>query len=601
MSLRIPDAVVHRLIHARSLTLPVLALLAAGVVSSAQTRTVDDFFRDFTAEWVRGDPNLAARTRYFTGAEQERLERQLTPLTREYEASRVALARKGLADLRAFDHTQMSDDQRLSVDLLDWYLDMIVHGARYHDYSFPLQQHSGANIGLVNVLTVTHPVATAADASNYIARLREVGPRMLEAVAEAERLAAAGLIPPRFILTATIAQMRQFVTPPAADNPLVTAFVGKLAAVTSLNDAQRTDFRTEAEKIVSASVYPAWRKALAALEPLVVKATDEAGISRFPGGAEAYAFFLARFTSTNLTADQIHEIGLKRVSELEREMDGVFRRIGRADGSVKERIAVLRKDLAYPNTEEGRTRIMADIEAMMRNAERRAAPMFSRAPKAAVIARPYPRFREANSAASYSAPAPDGSRPGTFQMPLRPERMTKFGLRTLVYHETVPGHHFQIALTVENTALPRFRQIGAFGSVSANTEGWALYAEKLAAESGWYDGDPEGLLGQLDGELWRARRLVVDTGLHMKGWTRQQAIDYGIEASEVERYVANPGQACAYMIGQLRILALRDKARSALGNAFSPREFHDVVLGTAIVPLNILERQVDAYVNRRKQ
>ena len=174
--------------------------------------------------------------------------------------------------------------------------------------------------------------------------------------------------------------------------------------------------------------------------------------------------------------------------------------------------------------------------------------------------------------------------------------MTRFGLRSIVYHETVPGHHFQIALQVENKDLPRFRQIGAFGGISALVEGWGLYAERLAAESGWYGDDVEGLLGQLNYELFRARRLVVDTGIHAKQWTRQQGIDYGIEASEVERYVVYPGQACSYMMGELKILELRDKARAALGDKFSLREFHNVVLRTGTVPLDILERQVDAWI-----
>jgi uncharacterized protein (DUF885 family) len=217
-------------------------------------------------------------------------------------------------------------------------------------------------------------------------------------------------------------------------------------------------------------------------------------------------------------------------------------------------------------------------------------------PKAPVIAQPYPEFQWPNAAAGYTAPPLDGSRPGIFQMPLRPDQMTKFGLRTLVYHETVPGHHFQIALMNENTALPRFRRVRAFGGISAIGEGWALYAERLAAESGWYEGDAEGQLGQLDDALFRARRLVVDTGLHMKGWTRQQAIDYGIEPSEVERYVVNPGQATSYMVGQLRIVELREKARAAMGAKFSLRAFHNVVLGAGAVPLHLLEDQVDAYV-----
>ena len=204
---------------------------------------------------------------------------------------------------------------------------------------------------------------------------------------------------------------------------------------------------------------------------------------------------------------------------------------------------------------------MADIDTMIRDAERRSDALFDLRPKAPVIAQPYPEYRWASAAASYTAPPLDGSRPGVYQMPLRRERLTKLGLRTLVYHETVPGHHFQVALSVENRGVPKFRQTGAFGGTSAFGEGWALYAERLAAEEGWYEGDPEGLLGQLDAELFRARRLVVDTGLHALRWTRQQAIDYGIEASEVERYVVMPGQATAYKIGQLEIIRLRDKAR----------------------------------------
>jgi uncharacterized protein (DUF885 family) len=222
--------------------------------------------------------------------------------------------------------------------------------------------------------------------------------------------------------------------------------------------------------------------------------------------------------------------------------------------------------------------------------------LFDKTPRAPVEARPFPKFRESNAAANYTVPARDGSRPGIFQIPLRPSYLTKFGTRSLVYHETVPGHHFQLALELENDANPRFRQIRAFGGISALSEGWALYAERLAAETGWYEGDPEGLLGQMNDALFRARRLVVDTGLHTKGWTRQQAIDYGIEASEVERYVVNPGQACAYMIGQLKLVELRGKARDALGAKFSDKAFHNAVLGMGTAPLTMIEEQVDRYI-----
>ena len=186
--------------------------------------------------------------------------------------------------------------------------------------------------------------------------------------------------------------------------------------------------------------------------------------------------------------------------------------------------------------------------------------------------------------------------PVNVQIPLREQRMTRFGLRSLVYHETVPGHHFQIALEQENTSLPRFRQARVLGGISALSEGWALYAERLFDENGWYEGDPEGKLGMLDAQLFRARRLVVDTGLHAKHWTRQQAIDYGIEASEIERYVVNPGQACAYMIGQLKLMELRDKARNTLGAKFKPTAFHDVVLNTGTAPLDMVAKEVDRYI-----
>jgi uncharacterized protein (DUF885 family) len=572
-----------------------LALAAIRPVIT-QERRIDDFFGAFTDEWIRMNPNQATATRYFTGPEQDALETQLTPQTREWRHRRTELARRGLDDLKRFDPVRLTDQQRLSADVMRWQLQMIVDGEKYEDFVFPLEQFAGANIDLVSALTVGHPLNTEKDAVNYVARLGQVGGRMEEATAEALRLSEKRMAPPRFIVRATLAQMQQFVSTPAAQNPFVTAFVDRMAAAGGIPETTRHELRAAAERITAAQVYPAWRNAIAVLEPLADRTTDDAGLWRFKGGAGAYAFNLRRFTTTSLSANEIHEIGLREVARIEKEMDAILRRLGRTDGSVGGRIAQLEKDLAYPISEEGRTRIMTDVEQIMRDAERRAVTLFDRVPRAPVIARAYPRFREATAAGSYNVPARDGSRPGTFQIPLRPSYMTKFGLRTLVYHETVPGHHFQLALELENDANPRFRQIRALGGISALTEGWGLYAERLAAESGWYENDLEGQLGQLDAALFRARRLVVDTGLHAKRWTRQQAIDYGIEASEIERYVVIPGQACAYMLGQLKIVELRDKAQRLLGSRFSPKAFHNEVLMTGTVPLPTLERQVDAYI-----
>ena len=580
--------------------------LAAGITSGAalvfaqnSPNTIDDFFRDFTADWVRHDPNLATSSRYFSGEEQDRLERQLTPQTLAWKRDRIRRARQGLAELRKFNRASLTETQRISAELMEWQLNEVIREEPFFDYTFPLDQMNGANVGLVETMTVRHPLLTERDAENYVAALGEVRARMEEAIAEARRLETQKIIPPKFILQATVKQMQGFSDPSPGQNPFVTAFDDKMGAIKSLPEAKRQQLRAATEKVVGEDIYPAWKKAIALLEAQSAKATDDAGVWRLKGGSEAYAYFLHRFTTTSLTAAQIHEIGLKQVQTIESQMDTLLRRLGRTDGSVRDRAEKLKVDLRYPNptSEESRAQIMRDIDGILADALKRSALLFDLRPKSPVIAQPFPRFREANAAANYNAPAPDGSRPGTFQFPRRIDNMTKFGLRSIVYHETVPGHHFQVALQVEDKDLPSFRQIRALGGISAMSEGWGLYAERLAAESGWYGDDVEGLLGQLYYELFRARRLVVDTGLHAMKWTRQQGIDFGIEASEVERYAVFPGQACSYMIGELKIIELREKAKKALGDKFSLREFHNVVLRTGTVPLDLLARQVDAYIS----
>lgn len=573
---------------------PFLLSLFALLLLTPPQRTLDDFFNDFTARWIRNNPNQAVSTRYFSGPEQDRLDQQLTPETLEYKKSRIQLAKEGLAELRKFDRTKLTSDQKVSSDLMQWQLEGVVQGEPYLDYTFPLEQFGGANVNLPNALIITHPLRTEKDAVNYLARLKQVRPRMDEAIAEARRLADKGVIPPRFIIQATIKQMQTFIGAAPLDNPFVAIFREKMSVIQAISSARREQLRAEAEMVVANDVYPAWMRGITLLQSELPRANDDAGLWRLKGGAQAYAHFLRQYTSTSLTADQIHEMGLQQVAQIEKDMDAAFRKLGRTQGSVNERISKLRQDLAYPLNDEGRKTIMTDVEQILRDAERRSKLLFDKTPKAPVIAQPFPKFREANAAANYTAPPPDGSRPGIFQIPLRKERMTKFELRSLVYHETVPGHHFQIALQIEDQMLPRFRQIRAFGGVPGFSEGWGLYAEHLAAESGWYENDLEGLLGELDSELFRARRMVVDTGIHAKHWTRQQAIDYGIEASEVERYVVYPGQAPSYMLGELKIIEVREAEKKRLGDGFSLKKFHNAVFETGVVPLDVLPQLIQA-------
>jgi uncharacterized protein (DUF885 family) len=355
-------------------------------------------------------------------------------------------------------------------------LDMIVREEAFLDYRFPIQQMGGANVNLVESLTVGHPLQTERDAENYNAVLGQMSMRMHEAIALSVRQAAKNVIPPKFILEATIRQMQSFADSSSTQNPLVTAFRQKLTAVKNLSETSRSALLTDAEKTVSTQVYPAWKRAIAQLQSQLPRSSDNAGLWSFKGGPEAYAHFLELYTTTKLRPEEIHQIGLKQVAAIETEMDRLFRQLGRTSGSVKERSEKLQADLQYPNptSEASRQQIMRDIEGILRDAERRSEQLFDLRPKSPVVAQAFPTFRENNAAANYDAPSPDGSRPGTFQYPRRLSRMTKFELRSLVYHETVPGHHFQVAYEMENKALPRFRQIRAFGGISALGEGWGL-------------------------------------------------------------------------------------------------------------------------------
>ena len=409
--------------------------------------------------------------------------------------------------------------------------------------------------------------------------------------------ASRGIRPPSFIIAETVAQMQRFLVPPPDQNIIVTSFVQRLKKA-QVSDSP--NLVAAANKIVAGALYPSYRRTLDNLATIGAKATPDAGLRRLPKGLEAYAFYLRRFTTTHMTAEQIHQTGLSEVRRIEAEMEALLKPLGYVAGSVADRFQKLQADHVYANSPNVREQILADYAEIIKVANERSAADFDLRPKAPCIVQRIPEYQEANSAANYQTPPRDGSRPGIFRVPLPGPTFTKVGMRTLAYHEAIPGHHFQLALQVENSALPRFRQAGTFGTLSAFAEGWGLSAERLASDLGWYKGDSVSDLGRLNGELFRARRLVTDTGLHTKGWSREQAIVYGIPKSEVDRYVVMPGQACSYKIGQLKMLELRDQARKSLGAKFTLKEFHNVVLGNGSIPLAILETVVNDWVKSKK-
>ena len=545
------------------------------------------------AETIRSSPTAATYTQYFSGAEQDALDRQLTPITKAYRAERVAVARRALAELAKFDRARLDAQQRTSAAVIEWSLNEEVNAEPFADFRFVFNQFGGLHVSLVNFLSQTHPIRNRRDIENYLARLELVAGQMDEGVSQARDAAARGFLMPDFITKSVLGQFDRFLGGEPEKNVFVASLEERAAKLKDVSAEDRAKLVAVAESIVAKSVIPAFQRARSLLREQLPLTKSDAGLWRLPGGDRAYANALRRFTTTEFTPEQIHEIGLKEVARIELEMDGLFRQLDYTEGGIKERFEKLDLASQPPAEPDPRPALLAKYTEILRDAEKRAALVFDLRPKAPIEVLREPRFTEKTAAAHYNQPARDGSRPGVFFAPLPGPTFNILGMRTLVYHEGVPGHHFQIALQREMESLPRYRRDGIFGGGSAYAEGWALYAEQLAAENHWYDGDPQGRLGQLNAELFRAKRLVTDTGLHTKHWTRQQAIDYGIPVSEVERYVMNPGQACAYKIGMLSILGLRAKAQQALGEKFSIKEFHNLVLQTGNVPLGVLEQVID--------
>lgn len=581
--------------------LPQQALAAPAAAAAVKPDAAFDKWADgFAQDWVRANPQFATATQYFSGAEQDALDRQLTPQTPAQRKKMIAMAKEGIARLDKWMAGPLDETQRISAAVMRWSLSNTVANEPFEDHGFVFQQFSGAQVGLVNFMTQTHPMRRASDVDSYLARLEQVGTRMDEALARARAGAAKKMIPPRFILERAQHQVDTFLKPAAAQNVLVTSLEQRTAAMQDLSPEARAAAVARATRIVEDKIRPAYARVQAFMAELHPKTNDVAGISRLPDGLAAYNRALANYTSTNLTAEQIHAIGLREVARLEGEMDKHLRALGFNEGSIEQRMKALDGTFQPKGEGDPRPAILAKYAEMVKDAEARSASLFNLKPRAPVEVRREPPLTEASAAAHYSLPAPDGSRPGVFWVPMRGPKFDMIRMRSLSYHEAVPGHHFQLAIQQELAGIPKFRSQRIFSGGSAHSEGWALYTERLAVEQGWYKDDVPGLLGALGSELFRARRLVVDTGLHTKGWTRQQAVDYGINVEEVDRYVAWPGQATAYMIGMLRIVELREKAKAELGEKFSLPGFHDMVLGAGSVPLDVLGQLVDQWIAKEK-
>jgi uncharacterized protein (DUF885 family) len=419
------------------------------------------------------------------------------------------------------------------------------------------------------------------------------------------------ILPPRFVVEEVLKEMTEFIGKPASENILATSFKSRAARIEKLSEAKRADFQARVESAITNRVYPAYQKLIDYFREILPKTTTDDGVWKMPDGDAFYAYKLHENTTTTLNPNEVHELGLREVARIESEMRTILDANGFAGQPIGEAMDKLARDprFLYSNDEKGRAEALARYTQLITQAtDRSSKELFLTSPRAKIEVRRVPEFKEATApGAYYDIAAMDGSRPGIFFANLRDmNEVPKWSMPTLAYHEGVPGHHWQISTAEELKGVPQFRKVIPF---TAYMEGWALYCEWLAKQAGWYDNDPFGDLGRLRDELFRAVRLVVDTGIHAKHWTREQAIAYMREKtgmgekevkSEIERYIVAPGQACAYKVGMLKIQELRARAQKELGDKFDQREFHDAVLKNGALPLEILEEQVNDYIQRKK-
>ncbi|TGE84401.1 DUF885 domain-containing protein [Pseudoalteromonas sp. KS88] len=512
-----------------------------------------------------------------------------------------------LVALNAINRDLLDENTKVSYDLKKQDLENSIADFKWRYHNYPVNQMFGVHSMIPAFMINQHQVSDLSDAKAYISRLNGVTTVIDQLIKDLETRADKGIIAPKFVFPHVIDSSKNIIVgapfEKGEDSTLLADFKRKVDAL-EIDQAEKDSLISDAEAALKSAIKPSYSKLINYLAQLEKRADDRDGAWKFPDGEAFYNNALARTTTTDLTAKEIHTIGLAEVSRIHDEMREIKDKVG-FKGDLKAFMQFMKTDkqFYYPNTAEGKQRYLDEATAMIDNMKTRLDELFIVKPKADLKVKAVEAFREkAAGKAFYQQPAPDGSRPGIYYANLYDmEAMPTYQMEALAYHEGMPGHHMQIAISQELEGVPKFRK---FGGYTAYIEGWGLYSELVPKEMGLYE-DPYSDFGRLAMELWRACRLVVDTGIHEMKWTRQQGIDYYVNNTPnatsdgvkmVERHVVMPSQATAYKVGMLKILELREAAKVKLGDKFDIREFHDVVLKNGAVPLNVLETFVDQWV-----
>lgn len=586
---------------------------------TAQTESPDDAFDraldDLTRAFFYHNPELAT-TYGVSEVLVPRTAHRLMSRSLEGEAARRDEVGGTLARVKAIDPASLSGNRSRvhatlttlmegalgPVQVVDF--GTVIDGFGFWYLPYTINQLSGPTVSIPNFLNNQQPVTNAEEAEAYLVRLAAVKGALDGALENVRDAVSKGAIPPDFVVDKSLAVVESFIAAPASENALYVSFIERLDAA-GVDGAG--NYAAQALNIVDEQVIPAYRAIADYLGEIRGSAPHDAGIWRVPNGEALYEAMIRHMTDSDRSPDEVHQTGLDEVARITAEMDEILRAEGYTGGTVGERMQQLGAEerFLYPNNAEGREALLADARAQVAGIKEVMPDWFLNQPNHPVEVRPVPDFSQDSAPTGYyNPPARDGSRPGIYWLNVRDTALhPKFALPTLSYHEAIPGHHTHFATTIEQDIPPI---VQAIWSNSAG-EGWALYAERLAAEMGMYEGDSFGDLGRLQAELHRAVRLVVDTGMHAKKWSREQAIEYMIDAegveestavSEVERYAVWPGQALGYKLGMLKILELRAEAQERLGDSFDIREFNDTVLHVASTPLPYIEATVREWIEK---
>ncbi|MEQ3696316.1 MAG: DUF885 domain-containing protein [Pseudomonadales bacterium] len=528
-------------------------------------------------------------------------------ISEEADARAMALTQSNLQQLEALDPSLLNEQNQLSLRMAIAQLTQQIERDRWRNHGYPVNQMYGVHSKVPSFLINQHRVTSVSDAEAYIERLNGVPTLFEQLETDMKTRQDMGVMPPAFVYPMVLQDSRNIIVGAPFDDgeasTLLADFTGKVNAL-DIEDDQKAALIADATTALTEQVGPAYEQLISVLEAQAAEATTDDGAWKLPDGDEYYASQLQLMTTTDLTADEIHNIGVADVARIHGEMRDIMAQVG-FEGDLQEFFEFMRTDpqFYYPTTPEGKQRYLDEATALIDIMRAQLDDYFGIQPKAALEVKAVEAFREQSAGkAFYSRPAPDGSRPGVYYANLYDmNSMPTYQMEALAYHEGVPGHHMQLAIAQELDELPKFRR---FGGYTAYIEGWGLYSELLPKEMGYYQ-DPYSDFGRLAMELWRACRLVVDTGMHEKRWTREEAIEYlqvntpnpdGDIVKAIERYIVMPGQATAYKIGMIKIVELREAAKASLGDKFDIRGFHDTVLGSGAVPLDILEENVDAWV-----